>query len=120
MGLGSQVDGVVACDAVGAPLRPAIIWLDKRATEQCDQLVSTVGAELLAERTGLVADASHSAPKMMWISDNEPEVWQRARCSRPSDRMCCTIFRFARPGCRERVVDDGVRRRQGRLRLRAV
>ena len=75
MGLGSQVDGVVACDAGGAPLRPAIIWLDKRATKQCDQLVTAVGADLLAERTGLVADASHSAPKMMWLRDNEPRVW---------------------------------------------
>ena len=83
MGLGSQVDGVVACDAVGAPLRPAIIWLDKRATDQCDQLVSKVGAELLAERTGLVADASHSAPKMMWIRENEPEVWQSATMLAP-------------------------------------
>src|SRR5215217_7620213 len=77
MGLGSQVDGVVVCDANGQPLRPAIIWLDKRATEQCDRLVAAVGAEKLAERTGLVADASHSAPKMMWIRDHEPPVWQR-------------------------------------------
>jgi xylulokinase len=76
MGLGSQVDGVVACDVAGEPLRPAIIWLDKRATKQCDQLVTAVGAESLADRTGLVADASHSAPKMMWIRDNEPQVWQ--------------------------------------------
>ena len=83
MGLGSQVDGVVACDADGAPLRPAIIWLDKRATEQCDRLVAAVGSELLAERTGLVADASHSAPKMMWIRDHEPRVWQRAAVLAP-------------------------------------
>lgn len=83
MGLGSQVDGVVACEADGTPLRSAIIWLDKRATEQCDRLVSTVGAERLAERTGLVADASHSAPKMMWIRDNEPEVWKRAAMFAP-------------------------------------
>jgi xylulokinase len=76
MGLGSQVDGVVACGADGQPLRPAIIWLDKRATEQCDRLVAAVGAEALAERTGLVADASHSAPKMMWIRDHEPQVWR--------------------------------------------
>ena len=40
MGLASQVDGVVTCDADGMPLRPAIIWLDKRATEQCDHLVA--------------------------------------------------------------------------------
>jgi xylulokinase len=83
MGLGSQVDGVVACDAAGEPLRPAIIWLDKRATKQCDQLVSAVGAESLAYRTGLVADASHSAPKMMWIRDNEPQVWQNAAVLAP-------------------------------------
>jgi xylulokinase len=83
MGLGSQVDGVVACDAEGVPLRPAIIWLDKRATEQCDRLVAAVGSEVLAERTGLVADASHSAPKMMWIREHEPPVWQRATVLAP-------------------------------------
>ena len=83
IGLGSQVDGVVACDAVGAPLRPAIIWLDKRATDQCDRLVDAVGPEALAERTGLVADASHSAPKMMWIRENEPPVWQRTAVLAP-------------------------------------
>jgi len=83
MGLGSQVDGVVACDADGTPLRSAIIWLDKRATDQCDRLVSAVGSDQLAERTGLVADASHSAPKMMWIRDNEPQVWQRAAMFAP-------------------------------------
>ncbi len=83
MGLGSQVDGVVACDVDGVPLRPAIIWLDKRATEQCDRLVAAVGSELLAERTGLVADASHSAPKMMWIREHEPSVWQHAAMLAP-------------------------------------
>ena len=83
MGLGSQVDGVVACDAKGTPLRPAIIWLDKRATKQCGHLVSAVGPDLLAERTGLVADASHSAPKMMWIRENEPQVWQHATMLAP-------------------------------------
>jgi xylulokinase len=83
MGLGSQVDGVVVCDADGQPLRPAIIWLDKRATEQCDRLVAAVGGDVLAERTGLVADASHSAPKMMWIRDHEPSVWQRAATVAP-------------------------------------
>ncbi len=83
MGLGSQVDGVVACDADGTPLRSAIIWLDKRATDECDQLVAAVGAERLAERTGLVADASHCAPKMMWIRENEPQVWQRTAMLAP-------------------------------------
>ena len=38
---------------------------------------------MLAERTGLVADASHSAPKMMWIRDHEPAVWQRTATLAP-------------------------------------
>ncbi|MBS1693938.1 MAG: hypothetical protein JST91_17125 [Actinobacteria bacterium] len=83
MGLGSQVDGVVACDAEGEPLRPAIIWLDKRATDQCERLVAAVGEDALAERTGLVADASHSAPKMMWIRECEPGVRRRAAMFAP-------------------------------------
>jgi xylulokinase len=83
MGMGSQVDGVVACDADGVPLRPAIIWLDKRATDQCDRLVAAVGPETLAQRTGLVADASHSAPKMMWIREQESDVWRRAATLAP-------------------------------------
>jgi xylulokinase len=83
MGLGSQVDGVVPCDSDGTPLRSAIIWLDKRATEEYGRLASSVGSDLLAERTGLVADASHSAPKMMWIRENEPKVWERTAVLAP-------------------------------------
>ena len=111
MGLGSQVDGVVVCDADGEPLRPAIIWLDKRATEQCDRLVAAVGEDLLAERTGLVADASHSAPKMMWIRDHEPSglaAHGDARAGRVVS--AASPDRLSRPGRRERVVHDGVRR----------
>ena len=117
MGLGSQVDGVVVCDADGEPLRPAIIWLDKRATEQCDRLVAAVGEDLLAERTGLVADASHSAPKMMWIRDHEPSVWQRCGDAGAGRVVsAASPDRLSRPGRRERVVHDGVRRHPRRLR----
>ncbi len=61
--------------------------------KQCDQLVSAVGADLLAERTGLVADASHSAPKMMWIRENEPQVWQQRGDAR-SGRFVCAASSF--------------------------
>ena len=92
MGLGSQVDGVVACDADGAPLRPAIIWLDKRATDQCDRLVSAVGSERArrAHRTGGRRVAQRTE------DDVDPRertagLAARGRCWRRSDRMCCTI-----------------------------
>ncbi len=69
-----QVDGVVALDGHRRPLRPAIIWLDRRAERQAARLTAAVGEEAIFRRTGLVADASHSAPKMMWLREHEPDI----------------------------------------------
>jgi xylulokinase len=79
IGMASQVDGVVPVDAGGRALRHAVIWLDRRATRQADALVDRVGAEELFRRTGLNPDASHSAPKMMWLREHEPAVYRAAR-----------------------------------------
>lgn len=79
LGLASQVDGVVPVDADGTALRDALIWLDRRATAQTLTLAGAVGEDRLFEITGLNADASHGAPKMMWLRDNEPQVWRRTR-----------------------------------------
>ena len=91
MGLGSQVDGVVACDADGEPLRPAIIWLDKRATEQCDRLVAAVG-----EDTARRADGSGGRCLAQCTEDDvDPRsrtlgLAALRRRSRRSGRICCT------------------------------
>jgi xylulokinase len=78
IGLACQVDGVVAVDRKLRPLRPAIIWLDKRAVTQAGRLVRALGADAVFQTTGLVADASHTAPKMMWLRDEEPEVFSES------------------------------------------
>ncbi len=78
IGLSSQVDGVVPIDANNVPLRPAIIWLDRRAVDQVEQLESAVDPERLFALTGLNLDASHTAPKLMWLRDNEPDVYSAA------------------------------------------
>jgi len=78
IGLSSQVDGVVPVDADMRPLRPAIIWLDRRATEQVARLGNAIDPDWLFARTGLNLDASHTGPKLMWLADNEPEVYRRA------------------------------------------
>jgi xylulokinase len=79
LGLSSQVDGVVPIDAALRPLRSAIIWLDRRATDQVARFGDAMSADALFARTGLNLDASHTAPKMMWLRDNEPEVYAAAR-----------------------------------------
>lgn len=78
IGLSSQVDGVVPIDARNRPLRSAIIWLDRRATDQVERLGEAVGADRLFELTGLNLDASHTAPKLMWLAENDPEVYAAA------------------------------------------
>jgi len=83
LGFSSQVDGVVPIDAQNCALRNAIIWLDRRGTEQVDRLDRAVGADRLFAVTGLNLDASHTAPKIMWLADHEPEVY-RSAASLPS------------------------------------
>ena len=83
LGLACQVDGLVALDASLRPLRPAIIWLDRRAGAQTDALAAAAGAAALVERTGLQPDSSHTAPKAMWLRDTEPGHYRAARWLAP-------------------------------------
>ncbi|MER6434111.1 FGGY family carbohydrate kinase [Streptomyces sp900105245] len=78
IGFSSQVDGVVPIDSTHTPLRPAIIWLDRRGVAEVARLEQTIGEDTLFARTGLNLDASHTAPKYMWLRDNEPEVYSAA------------------------------------------
>jgi xylulokinase len=84
LGLASQVDGVVAVDERIRPLRPAIIWLDRRASEQAAALASRLGTDPIFATTGLNADASHIAPKLMWLREHEPDTFRAARCFPPA------------------------------------
>lgn len=79
IGLACQVDGVVAADADHRPLRPAIIWMDRRASAQSAALAQAVGVDRLRTITGLNPDSSHSGPKMMWLRDHEPDHYRDAR-----------------------------------------
>ncbi len=61
-----QLDGCIAVDAAGSPVHPALIWLDRRATEE----VARVDARRVFEVAGQVADASHMAPKICWLREH--------------------------------------------------
>jgi xylulokinase len=79
LALACQVDGLVALDDDRRPLRPAIVWLDRRATAQSARLAAAAGESALFARTGLNADASHMAPKAMWMRDVEPDRYDATR-----------------------------------------
>ncbi|MEW6243152.1 MAG: xylulokinase [Bacillota bacterium] len=76
LGVDSQVDGVVAVDRRGTPLYPAIIWMDRRATRECEALADL--EQRIFDITGVNLDASHVAPKIMWLRRNEPSVYEKA------------------------------------------
>jgi xylulokinase len=78
LGLASQVDGVVAVGSEGKHLRPAIIWMDRRAEAQREALGQQIPPERIFEVTGLNLDSTHVAPKILWLRDEEPEVYEDA------------------------------------------
>ncbi len=78
VGLSGQMHGVVLLDKTNAVLRPSLIWCDQRSQAQCDWITSKVGAEKLIELVSNPALTGFSAPKLLWVRDNEPKVYERA------------------------------------------
>lgn len=83
LGLAAQVDGCVPVDDRLRPLRSGIIWLDRRAADQAGALAERLGTDQIFATTGLNADSSHVAPKLMWLREHEPEVFGQARSFPP-------------------------------------
>ena len=78
LSLATQVDGVIPIDASGQPLHPAIIWMDRRASAQCERVRQGLDEEKIFQLTGLNLDATHVAPKIRWLADEQPEIYERA------------------------------------------
>ncbi len=78
VGLTGQMHGLVLLDAAGNVLRPAILWNDQRTQQQCDEITERVGFARLIQLTGNRALTGFTAPKILWVRENEPEVYQKA------------------------------------------
>lgn len=79
VGLSGQMHGAVLLDEADEVLRPAIIWCDQRSGEQCKNLTAEVGGSRLIELTCNPALTGFTLPKLLWVRDHEPELWQRVR-----------------------------------------
>jgi xylulokinase len=73
-----QMMGAVLLDRTGAPVRPAIIWADTRSVTQTARLVDRVGMAEGYKITGHRLNPTYSLSKIMWVRDQEPEVFARA------------------------------------------
>lgn len=71
---GSQLDGLVASASDGRALRPALIWSDRRAVDECQQVAQRIDEARLRELTGCNLDPGHIGAKIAWLQANEPDV----------------------------------------------
>jgi xylulokinase len=72
VGLTGQMHGLVLLDADGQVLRPAILWNDQRTAAQCAEITERVGRERLLQLTGNPVLPGFTAPKILWVRQNEP------------------------------------------------
>jgi xylulokinase len=79
IGLTGQMHGLVLLDEKGEVLRPSILWNDQRTAMQCDEIRQRLGKQKLIQITGNDALTGFTAPKILWVQENEPEIWKRVR-----------------------------------------
>lgn len=79
IGVGGQMHGLVMLDENDRVLRPAILWNDTRTGKETDYLNNVIGKEKLQQLTGNIAFAGFTAPKILWVKENEPEVFSKCR-----------------------------------------
>lgn len=77
IGLSGQMHGSVFLGNHGKVLRPAILWNDQRTEPQCREITRTVGFDRLIELTFNRALAGFTAPKILWLRQNEPDAYAR-------------------------------------------
>ncbi|NCB94019.1 MAG: xylulokinase [Clostridia bacterium] len=70
---GGQMHGLVILDENDQVIRPAILWNDGRTAKQTDYLNQVIGKEKLSEYTANIAFAGFTAPKVLWVKEEEPE-----------------------------------------------
>lgn len=77
VGLTGQMHGLVLLDADREVLRPSILWNDQRTQAECDEIRERVGKSELIRITGNDALTGFTAPKILWVRNNEPDVYAR-------------------------------------------
>jgi xylulokinase len=79
IGLTGQMHGLVLLDEAGTVLRPCIMWNDQRTAVQCAEIEQKVGRAKLIELAGKPALTGFTAGKIVWVREQEPEVYRRVR-----------------------------------------
>ena len=86
IGCGGQMHGLVILDEEDRVIRPAILWNDGRTARQVEYLNHQIGRDTLSRLTANIALAGFTAPKLLWIRENEQENFAKiAKIMLPKD-----------------------------------
>ena len=77
IGLTGQMHGLVLLDKNGGILRPCMMWNDQRTSAQCESITEKVGLRKLMEVTANPVLPGFTAPKILWVRENEPDIFKR-------------------------------------------
>lgn len=87
-----QMHGLVALDRNDSVIRPAILWNDGRTKKETDYLNNVIGKDKLIKYTSNIAFAGFTAPKLLWMKENEPLLFSRiCKIMLPKDYL---LYRF--------------------------
>ena len=76
---GGQMHGLVILNEKDQVIRPAILWNDGRTGKETDYLNNVIGKDKLSQYTANIAFAGFTAPKILWVKENEPENFKRIK-----------------------------------------
>ncbi len=72
-----QMHGLVLLDENDNVLRDAILWNDQRTVSECEYLNNEIGIEKLTKYTSNIALTGYTAPKVLWVRNNEEEIFNK-------------------------------------------
>ncbi len=73
----NQRETIVPVDQEGNPLHNALVWQDRRTTNQVEFIRKKIGEDKIYNTTGLFIDPYFSATKILWFKDEKPEIYQK-------------------------------------------
>ena len=81
--------GLVALDKEDNVIRPAILWNDGRTGKQVEYLNNTIGKDKLSKYTANIAFAGFTAPKILWMRENEPDNFDQDSEDHAAEGLSC-------------------------------
>ena len=79
IGIAGQMHGLVILDENDEVIRPVILWNDSRTEKETEYLNCSIGKDKLTSFTANIAFAGFTAPKILWLKENEPDSFKKIK-----------------------------------------